>query len=61
MGIGKAHAFRSQAIDVGRTDGRVLIVTGQVAVTQVVGQDVDDVRHPFRNVFLWAATPAITG
>ena len=44
VGIGEAHALARQAVEVRRGDLRVTVVTAEVAVAEVIGEDVDDVR-----------------
>ena len=43
VGIGETHSLRRQSIQIWRGDFRVRVVTPQVAVTQIVGQDNNDV------------------
>ena len=43
VGVGKAHAFGGEAVEIGGGDFAVRVVGGDVAVALVVGEDDDDV------------------
>jgi hypothetical protein len=43
MGIGEKHAFSSQSVDVGGGYSRLGIVAGNVPITEVIGQNENDV------------------
>tara|TARA_Y100000588_G_scaffold86634_1_gene92124 strand:- start:1766 stop:1969 length:204 start_codon:yes stop_codon:yes gene_type:complete len=43
MGIGEKHAFSSQSVDVGGGYSRFRIVAGNVPITEVIGQNENDV------------------
>ena len=49
MGIGEAHAFSGEAVEVGRLDPAALFSKAlDVAVAEVVSEDEDDVGQPVR-------------
>ena len=43
MGVGKAHSLSGEAVEVRRGNFAVGIVASHIAVSHIVGEDVDDV------------------
>jgi hypothetical protein len=45
MGVGEPQPFAGQPVEVGRRDFRFRVVTGGIAVTQIIRQNDHDVRQ----------------
>ncbi len=54
--LGEAHTALGQCIDVRRLD-ECLTMDTDLAVTQIVGKDVDNIRWPLRHVCLGKLRP----
>ena len=44
MGIREEHALRGDGVEMGRGPRRTLVQCGDVAVAEIIGENVDDVR-----------------